>query len=219
MKIFGFGKTKSQKQLADMIAHNADIIQRTEGKSRKDAEYLSICTLLDDLSQRSNGSTGWRETMALVQADYPQHLNDVMTYVGWSSGQLKLNSEAEAALKKRHAKGGPITMDQLSGLSEYEIGQIIPAQMSECVNAISERWLYYNEKLKFKPEVRLSEIIEGFAMPMREFVANSYPIVSEAGAETFWLVVFQGIQQTGKPSLAAINAAISELDAKFRSAH
>lgn len=73
MGLFGFGRSKSEKLLAEMIVHNAEYIQRTEGRSRKDAEYLAICTLLNDLSRRPNGEQGCRDVMTLVHRNYRVH--------------------------------------------------------------------------------------------------------------------------------------------------
>jgi hypothetical protein len=102
--------------------------------------------------------------------------------------------------------------------SEQDVEKAIHAECEACVAQISEKWLYYNKVLKFKPDVPLGDIIEGFAMPMREFVSKAHPLVYAAGPALFWMVVFRGIQQTGIPSLEAINHAITELDAKLRGA-
>ena len=106
MGMFDFLRPKGGKNplLQDLIKHNADVIQKDEGKSRFEADYLAICLIIDDLSQRPNGRKGYQEMMAILQSEYPQHLNDVITYVGWSTGQLPLKPEYEEALKKRHAK-------------------------------------------------------------------------------------------------------------------
>jgi len=72
--------------------------------------------------------------------------------------------------------------------------------------------------LKWTPEVTLSEIIEGFATPMQEFVADAYPSLYAAGpglSGVFWLMTFRGIQQTRSPSLDAVNRAIEELNDKL----
>lgn len=39
---------KSRATLLDLIEHNAEVIQCSEGRTRKDAEYLAICLVLDD---------------------------------------------------------------------------------------------------------------------------------------------------------------------------
>jgi hypothetical protein len=102
--------------------------------------------------------------------------------------------------------------------SEQGVERAIHAECEACIAQISEKWLYYNKMLKFKPDVPLSDIIEGFAVPMREFVSQTYPVIYAAGPALFWMVIFRGIQQTRIPSLEAVNHALTELDAKLRGA-
>ena len=106
MGVFDFLKKKSNKNkiLLDLIAHNASLIQRAEGKAREEAEYLAICLIIDDLGKRPNGREGHQQVMEIVAADFPQHLSDVITYVGWSTGKLHFKPEFEAALRARHIK-------------------------------------------------------------------------------------------------------------------
>ena len=99
-----FRSRKNDRLLEELILHNTDIIERDEGKTHAEAEYLSICLIIDDLSRRPNGRAGYLEIMKILQTEYPQHFNDVITYVGWSTGQLPLTTEAEVAIKRRHAK-------------------------------------------------------------------------------------------------------------------
>lgn len=96
-------KDNDKQLLMDLIAHNADMILKNEGRSREDAEYLAICLIIDDLSQRSNGLGGYQKMMSILQSDFPAHFDDVIPYVGWSAGKLHLNP-TEQALRNRHAK-------------------------------------------------------------------------------------------------------------------
>jgi hypothetical protein len=115
-------KKSGRQLLLDGISHNADVIERTEGKSRKDAEYLAICTLIDDLSKRPNGRQGYLEVMEILKTRYPEHLNDVITYVGWSTGKLVFKPEFEEALRKRHARSDPqdeLVFKNNAGAFEY----------------------------------------------------------------------------------------------------
>jgi hypothetical protein len=106
MSFFDFLKPKddSRKMLTDLLSHNADVIQKTEGKPRGEAEYLASCMIIDDLMKRENGRVGYQQMMEILQNDYPQHLNDVITYVGWSTGKLHFKPEYEAQMRARHAK-------------------------------------------------------------------------------------------------------------------
>lgn len=106
MGLFDFLKPQgsSRKLLLDLVVHNADVIERNEGRSRNDAEYLAICLIIDDLRKRPNGRHGYQTLIDIVEKDYPQQLNDIITYVAWSTGRIHLNPEAEATMKKRLAK-------------------------------------------------------------------------------------------------------------------
>ena len=97
-------KDKSKELLSDLLVYNADLIQKQEGKSHAEAVYLAACTIIDDLRTRPNGQDGHRKLMELLESDYPQQFNDVITYIGWSTGVLKFKPEYEAEMKARHAK-------------------------------------------------------------------------------------------------------------------
>ena len=51
MAIFDFLKKKTDERpfLIGLIKDNAENIQQKEGKNHKDAEYLAICVIIDDL--------------------------------------------------------------------------------------------------------------------------------------------------------------------------
>lgn len=99
-----FGKQKDPAtMLRELVTFNAKKIQREEGKTRREATYLAICLILDDMASKKS-EKGYKDTMALVQSDYPELDNDVFTYLGWSSGKLIFKPEAEAAMKARHAR-------------------------------------------------------------------------------------------------------------------
>jgi hypothetical protein len=106
MGLFDFFKPKDNDgaMLADLLRHNADMIQNSEGKSRNEAEYLAACLIIDDLTKRPNGRVGYQQLMTILQNDYPHVLNDVITYVGWSTGKLVFKPEYDAAMRARHAK-------------------------------------------------------------------------------------------------------------------
>jgi hypothetical protein len=107
MALFDFLKRKPAPNnlLARLIEDNADHVVQTEGKDRKEATYLSICLLLDDLKTRPNGKEGYQEVMnLLLTGQYQEHMNDIMTYLAWSTGKLKYKPEFEAELIKRHQK-------------------------------------------------------------------------------------------------------------------
>lgn len=120
MAFFGFlrQKPKIDRLLAESIEHNADLIARSEGKDRKEATYLAICTLLDDLKTRANGQAGHQAVIAMMQpgGPYDAHLNDVMTYLAWSTGALEFKPEFDLELAERHQVGGG---PDLAAISEF----------------------------------------------------------------------------------------------------
>ena len=69
MGLFGFLKSKnnSKELLLNLLSHNADMIQKSEGKSCNDAEYLAICLIIDDLQKRPNGRAGYRTMMNIYK--------------------------------------------------------------------------------------------------------------------------------------------------------
>lgn len=95
---------KEKKLLRELIEHNADMIEKDEGRTRHDAEYLSICLVLDDLATRPHGVKGHKIIMDMLSNEYSHHHNDVITYLAVSRGKIKLKPEAEEALMKRHQK-------------------------------------------------------------------------------------------------------------------
>lgn len=103
--MFGFGKAKKgpDAMLVDLIEHNADQIVANEGKDRAEATYLAICLVIDDLMSRPNGQSGYQAVMALLQTRYVQNMNDVITYIAWSTGRIALNPEADAEMVRRHS--------------------------------------------------------------------------------------------------------------------
>ena len=93
-----------QRRLVQTLLLNAYFIQETEFKSRREAEYLSICSLLDSLRTQTGGEKARDTLMMIVERAYPQHLRDVLEFSGWLSGERKLGPQEEAAMERRHAK-------------------------------------------------------------------------------------------------------------------
>lgn len=104
--MFGFGSRKNDKNamLVGLIERNADHIAANEGKSLSEATYLALCLVIDDLMARPDGKAGYQAVMELLQTRYVQHMNDVITYVAWSTGRINLNPDADAEMVRRHGK-------------------------------------------------------------------------------------------------------------------
>lgn len=72
---------KDRRLLLELIEHNADMIEINEKRTRADAEYLALCSVLNDLATRPNGQEGHKLVMDILLNEYSQHHNDVITYL------------------------------------------------------------------------------------------------------------------------------------------
>lgn len=77
---------KSKKMLRDIIECNADMFEKVEGQSRLEAEYRSICLLLDDLSKRLHGNKDRLTVMDMLENEYSHHHSDVLAYLAVKYG-------------------------------------------------------------------------------------------------------------------------------------
>ena len=129
MGIFDFfkPKDKSRRLLLDLIAHNAEIIERDEGKSRSEAEYLAICRIIDDLRRRPNGREGYLKVMDILKNEHQRHLNEVVTYFAWATGQFDFKPEFDALMRARHSKKWSMRERQLKAVTVNEIGGRSPS--------------------------------------------------------------------------------------------
>lgn len=98
-----FQKNDERQMLLDSIKFNTERISQSEGRNRKDAEYLAICTLLNDLSSRTNGQSGWKLAMDILQKEFNEHHTDVLMFLTWKSGKYSFKEEAEKEIINRHA--------------------------------------------------------------------------------------------------------------------
>ena len=168
--------------LLDSVVYNADIIERTEGKTRHDAEYLALCALIDDLRTRERGSTGIRKLQEVVAIAFPQHSRDLAIYIDWADGKARIDEKALTDLLKRHRyseSSGPSEVYR-AGDPKIAFSRLVE-KMDEhamiCVYKIVERWKYFYNTFVFKDGVPLAEKIRIFSMPVREFVANNFPML------------------------------------------
>jgi hypothetical protein len=97
-----------------------------------------------------------------------------------------------------------------------DIKRQVMDQTKDCVEKISERWTYYMQVLKFRQEVKLSEIIDSFTFPIREFINRNYPLLAEAPPTLFWNMVFLGVEKSKTHSVKDIRVAELELYERYR---
>ena len=101
---------------------------------------------------------------------------------------------------------------------EREI-QELKSQSTDCVYKLIDRWKYFITALVFKEEVRLSERMELFATPAREFVEGNYPqLLSNPASEKdmFWTMIFAAVYGSKTYPASEINAAVTELRVKMK---
>jgi hypothetical protein len=77
---------KGKEMLRDIIEYVADIIEQDESKSRTEAEFQSICMLLDDLYKRVHGNTDRLKVMDMIKDEYSHHHDDVLDYLAVKYG-------------------------------------------------------------------------------------------------------------------------------------
>lgn len=134
-------ENKDKKLLRELIEYNAQIIEKEEGRSRIDAEYLAICTCLEDLATRNNGKQGHKIVMEMLKNEYSQHYQDVMEYLEIQSGKT-----VDISIKEKVNK-------------RQEIDSRVAELYESAINDLKERWMEYNELLSFKENVPLSDKI------------------------------------------------------------
>lgn len=99
---------------------------------------------------------------------------------------------------------------QLSRLMRLAATAADPAAKERAVEDFMKAWVFYNEKLTFKPGVALAEIIYGFSIPMRARWAKEYPSLQPWGDWLFWSVMEDAIDREGKRKPDEIKAAVAE---------
>src|SRR5260370_31173809 len=86
MRVFEILKAtdSTEQRMIKTIRFDARVIQRAEGRSRAEAEYWSIRTLLDSLRAQERREDVARIVMKIVEKRYPQHLQTILSYSAWS---------------------------------------------------------------------------------------------------------------------------------------
>lgn len=87
----------------ELIDYNAEIIHKSENKNIKEATYLAICIIYDDLTEKQS-KNGIQELMHIVHKNYNDLFNDVMTYAAWKYyPAMKFKPEFDEYMRKRHS--------------------------------------------------------------------------------------------------------------------
>ncbi len=96
-------------------------------------------------------------------------------------------------------------------------GDELKAKMDIATDALRGKWTDFHQQLKFKGDVHLSEIIEIFIVPAREYVISTYPEFSAAPNQMLWMMVFSAVMESGTHSKEVVNEAVAQLEAKYAS--
>lgn len=91
----------------------------------------------------------------------------------------------------------------------------LKAQMDKAVQALPGKWIEFHRQLKFKTDVQLSEIIEIFLTPAREYIVTQYPAFASAPNEVIWMIVFTAVMEAGTHTKEDVNEAVAILEAKY----
>jgi hypothetical protein len=91
----------------------------------------------------------------------------------------------------------------------------LESHMVIATGALLTKWTDFHQQLKFKSDVPLSEIIEIFIVPAREYVTSTYPEFSSAPNQVVWMMVFSAVMESGTHSKEAVNEAVAELEVKY----
>jgi hypothetical protein len=103
MRLFRWSRPRQEARrlLAELVTQQAARLQ-AQGKSRQEAEYLALCSVIDDLNKQPDGARAYRTMLQMLEQEYRDQLDEVITYIAWSRGRLALNPQREEALKQRH---------------------------------------------------------------------------------------------------------------------
>ena len=91
----------------------------------------------------------------------------------------------------------------------------LKANMDIVTEELRTKWFDFYTRLNFKSDVPLSEIIETFIVPAREYIISTYPYFSTAPNKVVWMMVFTAVMESGTHSTEIINDAVAELEAKY----
>jgi len=74
----------------------------TEHKTRPEAEYLAICSIVDELNEPPRPMARAEAFIRLMATRYPAHRDEVMIYMAWKSGVIEIGPDRRKAVIARH---------------------------------------------------------------------------------------------------------------------
>ena len=82
---------------------------------------------------------------------------------------------------------------------------------------VAARWLRFVAEIHFKDDVPLVDRIDSFTHPIQEFLFTRYPVMRNAPAGLFWLMLFNAIASSKTHTQAQLNEAIAALKGRHAS--
>jgi hypothetical protein len=150
--IFGFDKKKLAKELVESITRLEDIHRRSDEVEVIDREFAG--RLRKMVSETYPLIT---RSLVMLDEDYMNRIS------AWRMLNLA------AGIEKGH---GELVAGQEVGKALYRARK---EKCEICEKEVMERWIFYNNKLKFEKGTTLDVIIETFSIPITEFIAKEYP--------------------------------------------
>jgi len=96
-------KRKQREYLLNIIANNANTIRQNESKPFREAEYLSICCLLDGLRTRSDGLGYFSVVIDILAKEHSQYQADAWMFLSVITGEQALTELAQAEFIQHHS--------------------------------------------------------------------------------------------------------------------
>jgi len=93
-----------------------------------------------------------------------------------------------------------------------ELRAILAAALAD----VKAKWVQFDSTVRMKAEVPLAAKMGAFIEPITKFLEAKYPTLMRGPAEAFWLTVFTAILESNTHAKDDVNAAIAELEKKYR---
>ena len=93
---------RHEEELAELLQARAAQLIGAEGKTRPEAEYLAICSIVDDLQRRPRPIARAQAFITLMTTRYADHRDEIMIYMAWKSDVIEIGPDRRKAMLGRH---------------------------------------------------------------------------------------------------------------------
>jgi hypothetical protein len=90
---------------------------------------------------------------------------------------------------------------------------VVPGEKDQAIDDFMKAWIFFNEKIKWKPGVSLAQVISSFSVPIHSRWENQYFNLQAWGDWLFWSVIEEAIVREGKFKPDEIRTAVAEAQA------